>query len=268
MKANPRTHHSSKLIADVLVPEGSNYTYTNRRGHDMLDRQPLSATEPALTQHVHDHYCYEHGDEPREKLTLSTRMSALFAAIWSRMPRLTAKKYTVDEGLQTDWKAMLPSTKIIASSATLAAVMIVLNLITWVSPQRTTPIVKTDSTPVVTNVTDQRGVLSAQESSQSQSGTGEPATASDNSAVWWMPWVASTSSSAPRNNGSTTTTPVISTPSTPSTGTPLTPEPEVIVPPVTQPEPPAPVEPTPTEPDPVPDPPPIEEILDELLPQF
>lgn len=264
MKATKHTH--SKLIADVFVPEGSTYTYVNRRGNEMT----VNDESVVMTKHVHDHYCYEHANSHEDE-TYRDRLAAIWAvmlaavqSMWLKLPRLTPKKYTAEGGLQTDWKATLPPKSVLASSATLAIIALALNFAIWLQPQRTTPIVQTDPKPIsATTVTQDREVLSVQNPFQSDEQVSPENTA------WSPSGVAQNSTfraQSPARTVAPATSSVNTSPAPVVTQPPAATTPEVVVPPVQQPEPPAPEVPTPTEPEPPIQIPIIPEVIDAIVP--
>ncbi len=130
MKANKHTHHNSKLIADVIVPR----RVTNRRGHAMTHESPK---DPQHREHVRSLQPLR----PRKPMTLA-KISILPAAFYSlktALPAWAPRKFTLEDGVQTNWQAALPSTQTLKNTGVIASFLVLSMFAVWAMPQKNTP---------------------------------------------------------------------------------------------------------------------------------
>ncbi len=264
MKASMHTHHQSKLIADVIVPR----RVTNRRGHAMTHEQ-----SPELQSH--EQVEVTRPLRPRKPMSLA-RLSLLPGVLYSLkavLPAWAPRKFTLEDGVQTNWSAALPSRQTLANTGVLTGFLIMAALAVWALPQKNTPQVIAEqpahtSDNTKSDATPPQGTLVV--ASSSPANPSQPA-------VWRLPVVRKSSSSAipalvaqsqPNASSPNTTTPQTNatqpteTPTTPTTGgEPTTPPTEPTTPPVDP-----PVDP-PTEPEipPIPIVDPLLESVNDLL---
>lgn len=137
MKATMHTHHHSKLIADVFVPQEE--SATNRRGHAMSET-------PTTTHQSPEHECHEHAPAPTrprayKKLTLA-RHSVLPAMLYKlkrAFPAWAPRKFTYDHGVETNWEAVLPSKQALTNAGLLASFLVIGAFAVWMMPQKNSP---------------------------------------------------------------------------------------------------------------------------------
>ena len=141
MKATMHTHHHSKLIADVFVPADA--SVTNRRGHTMDPAPAQSIQQPA------EHQCYEHGTShhpvhtprPPKPLTLAKHsvLPGILYKVKSVLPAWSPKKFTLENGVETNWEAALPTRQTLANSGLLASFLVIAAFAVWAMPQKNPP---------------------------------------------------------------------------------------------------------------------------------
>lgn len=140
MKATQHTHHHSKLIADILAPEGTGAI--NRRGHAMREDTPSDTHEST------NHICYEHNHvhtkvptRPPKPLSLA-RVSAWPTALYrlkSLLPAWAPRKFTLQDGVTTDWQAAMPSNQTLANTGVLMGFLVIAAFAVWALPSSNAP---------------------------------------------------------------------------------------------------------------------------------
>ena len=264
MKATMHTP-TSTLIADITPVRGNN-AVRNRRGHFMEARRSADGTTATEPQH----YCHVHTDAPVSHRVqvmsyvrnATTYLGVIAGIIWTKLPRWSPQKFTLNEGLTTSWKSTLPSRNFLGASGVLAGMLLMAGVTVWALPLGNVPIElppRTGSPVPISTQPASSGVLSAEKDDQIlQSDTWTlPAANGAQSAQGNTTPSTSTQNTTPSAvNQPTTTTPVVTDPPVVTS-----PEPEVVTPPVVELETPTiPEVPTPTDPDPT-----LGDVLDGVI---
>lgn len=124
MPAQPR----NQLITDIFTPAA-----TNRRRHAMDEETLVPHVQPAS-----DHHCYEDQLHSHSPLSLSA-YSELPTALYTlklTLPKWAPRKFTIKDGVKTNWRALLPSKQPLTKAGVLTSFLVIAAFAVWALPQK------------------------------------------------------------------------------------------------------------------------------------